>query len=90
MTAHAGARGGPEFDAFSYFQTLKPIARIGHSILIYRVDEADAARLSRLWERSAVPGMSQWGVGAMMERSGVFEIDRIRSPLYNWLDWQFW
>jgi hypothetical protein len=48
-------------DAFAYFQTLEPIARIGHSILIYRVDEAEAARLSRRWERSAAPGMSQWG-----------------------------
>ena len=47
------------FDAFAYFRTLEPIARIGHSILIYRVDEADAARLSRRWERPTAPGMSQ-------------------------------
>jgi len=45
-------------DAFAYFRTLEPIARIGHSILIYRVDEAEAARISRSWERPTVPAIS--------------------------------
>ena len=36
-------------DAFSYFSSLKPIARIGHSIFVYRVSEEDAARLAPIW-----------------------------------------
>lgn len=35
--------------AFSYFDGLEPIDRIGHSIHIYRVTEEDARRLGRLW-----------------------------------------
>ncbi len=31
--------------AFSYFQAMKPFARIGHSILLFRVSKEDAARL---------------------------------------------
>ena len=56
------SRWGPwraEFGAFAYFQKLNPIARIGYSILIYRVDEVDAARLTRLWEPPTAPGTSQ-------------------------------
>ncbi|MDB5349573.1 MAG: hypothetical protein JWN86_820 [Planctomycetota bacterium] len=33
--------------AFSYFRSLKPITRIGHSILIYRVTDAQAAAINR-------------------------------------------
>ncbi|MFO0909503.1 MAG: glycosyltransferase family 39 protein [Isosphaeraceae bacterium] len=36
-------------NAFSYFNVLQPIDRIGHSIYIYRVTEADAERLSPVW-----------------------------------------
>ena len=32
-----------------YFQTLKPIAQVGHSIFVYRLTAADAARLAPLW-----------------------------------------
>ncbi len=35
-------RSGP--DAFAYFASFTPIARIGHSILVYEVTEADCAR----------------------------------------------
>jgi hypothetical protein len=35
--------------AFGYFQELTPIARIGDSIFVYRVTNADAARLAPLW-----------------------------------------
>ena len=37
-------------NAFSYFQPLKPIAQVGHSIFLYRVTAADAARLAPLWD----------------------------------------
>ena len=37
-------------NAFGYFRELKPIARVGGSIFVYRVTAADAARLGRLWE----------------------------------------
>jgi hypothetical protein len=36
--------------AFSYFDQLKPVAQVGHSIFIYRVTEDDARRLSSMWE----------------------------------------
>jgi 4-amino-4-deoxy-L-arabinose transferase-like glycosyltransferase len=36
--------------AFSYFRSFEPVAQVGHSILVYRLDEADVARLARLWE----------------------------------------
>jgi hypothetical protein len=35
--------------AYRYFGSLTPIARVGGSILIYRLDAADAARLAQLW-----------------------------------------
>jgi hypothetical protein len=35
--------------AFSYFQRLKPIGQVGHSIFLYRLRPEDAARLARLW-----------------------------------------
>lgn len=34
------------FDAFSYFQSLKPIDKVGYSIWIYRVSKEDAARIN--------------------------------------------
>jgi hypothetical protein len=37
-------------DAFGYFRTLVPIARVGHSIFIYRLSAADVTRLARLWK----------------------------------------
>jgi hypothetical protein len=40
-------------DAFGYFRTLSPIAQVGRSIFVYRVNEADAARLAPLWEPQA-------------------------------------
>jgi hypothetical protein len=36
-------------DAFGYFRALTPVERIGGSIFVYRVSEADAARLAPLW-----------------------------------------
>ncbi|MGE3822438.1 MAG: hypothetical protein AB7I30_23735, partial [Isosphaeraceae bacterium] len=37
------------FGAFAYFDRLKPIAKVGHSIWIYRVTAEDAERLSEVW-----------------------------------------
>ncbi|WZO97911.1 glycosyltransferase family 39 protein [Isosphaeraceae bacterium EP7] len=37
-------------DAFGYFRELKPIAQIGYSINLYRLDQADADRLARHWQ----------------------------------------
>jgi hypothetical protein len=37
--------------AFSYFAELKPVAKVGYSIFVYRITEADARRLSALWEQ---------------------------------------
>ena len=46
--------------AFDYFDQLTPIARVGHSISIYRVSPEDAARLAYYWEnpppRRMLPG----------------------------------
>lgn len=43
------SRGAPEDrPAFAYFQSLTPIARVGHSIFVYRVDPEQAARLNQL------------------------------------------
>jgi 4-amino-4-deoxy-L-arabinose transferase-like glycosyltransferase len=36
--------------AFGYFQALEPIAHVGYSIWLYRLNEADVARLAPLWE----------------------------------------
>jgi hypothetical protein len=38
-----------QWGAFSYFAELEPIDIIGYSILVYRVTEEDARRLSRHW-----------------------------------------
>jgi hypothetical protein len=35
---------------------MEPIARVGYSIFVYRVSEADASRLAPLW-----PGVPQSG-----------------------------
>ncbi len=40
---------GAEFEAFSYFRTLKPIDQVGYSIQIYRITPEVAARLARRW-----------------------------------------
>jgi hypothetical protein len=40
------------FNAFGYFRDLKPIAKVGYSIWIYRVTPDDAERLAHYW----VPG----------------------------------
>lgn len=37
------------FNAFAYFDELTPIAKVGHSIFVYRVRPEDAERLSTLW-----------------------------------------
>jgi len=41
--------------AFAYFADLAPIAQVGHSILIYRVNRTDAAKLAAKWARPATP-----------------------------------
>ncbi len=38
-----------EENAFGYFRGLTPIANVGHSIWIYRVNAAEAARLAPIW-----------------------------------------
>lgn len=38
------------FHAFSYFGEFKPIAQVGHSILIYRISPEDAAQIALRWE----------------------------------------
>jgi hypothetical protein len=40
------------FNAFSYFAGLRPIASVGGSIFVYRVNAADAARLAPLWDET--------------------------------------
>ncbi|HEU4401311.1 MAG TPA: hypothetical protein VFT43_04330, partial [Candidatus Polarisedimenticolia bacterium] len=42
-------------DAFGYFRLLRPSARAGHSIWIYRLDDRDILRVRRLWEKEALP-----------------------------------
>ncbi len=37
------------YDAYSYFQLFEPIAEIGHSILIFRLDSSDIERLKSTW-----------------------------------------
>jgi len=37
-------------NAFAYFRLFEPIDRIGHSIYIYKLSEADAARAAPFWE----------------------------------------
>jgi Dolichyl-phosphate-mannose-protein mannosyltransferase len=39
------------FNAFGYFRDLKPFAKVGYSIFIYRVTPADSERLAHYWER---------------------------------------
>jgi hypothetical protein len=36
--------------AFSYFQNFKPIARIGHSIYVYKLSQEDVDRVAPLLE----------------------------------------
>lgn len=40
-------------DAFGYFRELTPIARVGHSIFLYRPDARDVARVERLLDGPA-------------------------------------
>ncbi|WP_169974089.1 ArnT family glycosyltransferase [Tautonia rosea] len=52
--APMSARGG----AFSYFEPLEPLGHIGYSILLYRIDEADVARMAQRWQSAPVePGV---------------------------------
>jgi hypothetical protein len=44
------------FNAFSYFQELTPIAKVGYSIYVYRVDPEQAERLSRHWTHAKAEG----------------------------------
>lgn len=44
------------FGAFSYFDRLRPVARVGHSIWIYRVSPEDAERLAPVWSQAAAAG----------------------------------
>ncbi len=39
------------FNAFGYFRDLKPFAKVGYSIFLYRVTPEDAERLAHYWER---------------------------------------
>jgi hypothetical protein len=42
-------------DAFGYFRAVRPSARVGGSIWIYRLGERDVARIRRLWESGGAP-----------------------------------
>ena len=69
-----GPRGAP-FDArrgaFAYFAELRPIARVGHSILIYRIDEADADRLAAQLDRGRTLIIRKSGVGPWQAGRGL-------------------
>lgn len=45
-------------DAFGYFRAVRPVARAGHSIWIYRLDPGDVLRIRSLWGAGseAAPG----------------------------------
>jgi Dolichyl-phosphate-mannose-protein mannosyltransferase len=45
------AWNAPAPGAYSYFQKLTPVARVGHSIYVYDVTEADCQTLAPLWAR---------------------------------------
>jgi 4-amino-4-deoxy-L-arabinose transferase-like glycosyltransferase len=36
-------------EAFGYFRGVRPVAQIGYSLFVYRIDAADAARLAPVW-----------------------------------------
>lgn len=42
-------------NAFGYFRTLTPIDRAGYSILLYRIGEAEAARIAEEWQKPVAP-----------------------------------
>ncbi len=42
-----------DIPAYTYFQELEPVAKVGYSIFVYRVTEEQAARLSRVWSVSS-------------------------------------
>jgi hypothetical protein len=42
-------------DAFSYFRELRPVAKIGYSIWVYRVTAEDAERLAPNWQSAPTP-----------------------------------
>jgi hypothetical protein len=42
---------GSDRPAFGYFRSLEPIAKVGHSIFVYRVSADDAARIESIRER---------------------------------------
>jgi 4-amino-4-deoxy-L-arabinose transferase-like glycosyltransferase len=44
-----------EKDAFGYFRLFEPVARIGHSIYVYKLSQADVDRATRLIETPTVP-----------------------------------
>lgn len=46
------------FGAFGYFDGLKPVAKVGGSIWIYRVSAEDARRLSAIWSPTSVSAPS--------------------------------
>ena len=51
-------------DAFGYFRTLTPIARVGHSIFVYRITPEDAERVARYWRGPARSGPAGDEAGA--------------------------
>lgn len=57
MTGEEGEVVPVDQDALGYFGALRPYARAGYSILIYRLDENDVERLRRAWGPDAAgPG----------------------------------
>jgi hypothetical protein len=55
-------------DAFGYFRELSPVARVGHSIYVYQVTQADCDRLARLWTRPRVGPGAEGASGAAGSR----------------------
>jgi hypothetical protein len=52
-SAVAPAWNAHRFDAFGYFREFEPIKKIGHSIYIYHLSEADVAQVNPILERRA-------------------------------------
>lgn len=75
-------------DAFGYFRELTPIARVGHSIFIYRVDDAASRRLAHHWRQGPArgsdrpeAGRASVGVGDRLGRGRHDRVNRLARVL---------
>jgi hypothetical protein len=64
MTGGEGQVVTVEQDALGYFRALRPVARAGHSIWIYRLDENDVERVRQAWGPGAVPAQVGYPSGS--------------------------